>query len=227
MAQSVPRRAWRQSIRQFRCSPLHRTPGWTGAVYQTNESLGRKVPPGGGRHYWQQGKWRPWEMLDLARPVGRSMKGGCYGVVRGNWQGRQDSNPRPTVLETWSPERCAARYATPSAVRQDRGCPGRNYSTPIRRSAPRFPTAQSETRRFLQVAKRAAAVYVHLPAPCRLTAGSVASGPEPALGRMAQRAKPAARGPKPPAVSQDYWVTGPPLVPSSGGPTVIPLGGRP
>jgi len=52
------------------------------------------------------------------------------------WQGRQDSNPRPAVLETSGSMPCAPRLRNPCAVRQDRRCLDRNYSTPIMRSAP-------------------------------------------------------------------------------------------
>ena len=46
------------------------------------------------------------------------------GLLRGNqdWQGRQDSNPRPAVLETWRSVRCAPRLRNPCAVREDRRC---------------------------------------------------------------------------------------------------------
>ena len=76
----------------------------------------------------------------LASPLARLANGlqwvrrsGFHGCqtprfISRHWQGRQDSNPRPAVLETG----CCLRYArvskSPWAVRQDRWCLDRNYT---------------------------------------------------------------------------------------------------
>ncbi len=59
--------------------------------------------------------------------AGRMLGADC---VSKNWQGRQDSNPRPAVLETAPSLRCPTYLRTPCAVRQDRKCLDRNDNIP-------------------------------------------------------------------------------------------------